>query len=124
MYNWPSLALALSATFAIAVLLLLWWLVRRLQRENRSEPERPGLWDGREHACPHCGGAMEPGWVLLGKGAIWSDRGKGRPGTFAHIGRSLPNTLSLSLPPAANMAWRCHSCQMLLIDHSRLIGRR
>jgi hypothetical protein len=124
MYNWPSLALALSAAFAIAVLLLLWWLVRRLQRENRSEPERPDLWDGREYACPHCGGAMEPGWVLLGKGAIWSDRGKGRPGTFAHIGRSLPNTLSLSLPPAANMAWRCGSCQMLLIDHSRLIGRR
>lgn len=58
---------------------------------------------------------------MLGKGAIWSPRDGGRPGTFSHIGQALPNTISMRLPPAANMAWRCLDCQMLLIDHDKLV---
>lgn len=65
---------------------------------------------------------MKPGWVLLGKGAIWTDRAAGRPGTFAHLGNVLPNTLGMRLKPAANMAWRCDDCRMLTIDHDKLVG--
>ena len=77
-----------------------------------------GKWLGR---CPQCGAPMEEGWVMLGRGAIWSARRMGRPGTFAHIGVALENTVSLSLPPAANMAWRCPTCRLLLVDYDKLV---
>lgn len=106
---------------AIAALLVLWAMLRQVARRNRSEPESPALWDGRDYCCPTCGAPMRPGWVLLGRGAIWSPRARGRPGSLATIGAALPNTISLRLRPAANMAWRCERCQLLLMDHSRLI---
>lgn len=123
MTDTPFLALLVPGLVAIGALGFLWWLVRHLGRHNRAEPEHRGLWDDRDYRCPHCGAAMEQGWVLLGKGAIWSPRAKGRPGSFSHIGNALDNTISLSLRPAANMAWRCGGCRLLLVDHSRLIGR-
>ena len=119
----PFGLILLPGLIAIAALSFLWWLVRRLGARNRSVPDQPELWAGRDHTCPRCGTPMEQGWALLGKGAIWSPRAAGRPGTFAHIGRALPNTISLSLPPAANMAWRCGDCRLLLIDHDKLVGR-
>ena len=64
---------------------------------------------------------MQQGWVLLGKGAIWSERVVGAPGVFSHIGQALPNTLSMHLKPAVNMAWRCAPCAILTIDHDKLV---
>jgi hypothetical protein len=64
---------------------------------------------------------MEQGWALLGKGAIWSSRSRAKPGTFSHIGAALDNTISMSLRPAVNMAWRCASCRLLLLDHAKLV---
>lgn len=112
---------AIGAFSALIALVLLLWLVRWIGRRNRSVPDDPALWTGRDYPCPQCGQSMAEGWVLLGKGAIWSDRANGRPGTFALITSALPNTLSLRLTPAANMAWRCARCQLLLLDHSRLV---
>ncbi len=103
---------------ALAVLL---WIVRHVQRKSRTVTAGPALWEGRDYRCPQCTTAMEQGWVMLGRGAIWSARGAGRPGTFAHIGSALENTLSFALPPAANMAWRCRSCRLLLVDHDKLV---
>jgi hypothetical protein len=111
----------LAGATAIAALLLLLWLMRGLQRRNRSVAEDPRLWEGRSYRCPECGRDMEQGWVLLGKGAIWSPRRKGRPGAFSHIGQALENTISLSLRPATNMGWRCGGCRLLLLDHSKLV---
>jgi hypothetical protein len=116
-----NLPLLIAGLAAVAGLGLLWWLVRRIGRRNRSVPEAAALWSGRAYRCPECGCAMAPGWVLLGKGAIWRDRARGRPGAFALISDALPNTLSLRLRPAANMAWRCPGCQLLLIDHGKLV---
>lgn len=120
--NTDPYLLAAAAIGVIALLVLL-AMVRFLARRNRTVAEGPVLWEGRDYRCPTCGGTMEQGWVLLGKGAIWSPRGRGRPGTFSHIGSALENTISLSLRPAANMAWRCSACRMLLVDHSKLVGR-
>jgi hypothetical protein len=116
-----SLALWIGASAAIAALLALWAIVRHLQGKACEIPATSDLWSGRSYACPDCGTTMEAGWVMLGKGAIWSSRDKGPPGTFAHIGSALPNTISVSLRPAANMAWRCPSCRLLLIDHGKLV---
>lgn len=104
---------------ALAFLLL---FLLRMRRTNRTVTERSQLWQGRDYACPACGQPMTQGWVLMGKGAIWSERGRGRPGTFALVTNALPNTFSLRVRPASNMAWRCTDCRMLLIDHDKLVG--
>lgn len=106
---------------AVGSLLFLLWLVRTIQRRNRTVSDDPRLWEGSDYRCPKCGIDMEQGWVLLGKGAIWSSRRQGKAGTFSHIGSSLENTISMSLRPASNMAWRCHGCRLLLLDHDKLV---
>ena len=111
-------AAALAGVFALIVLLV---MIRSLDRRNRHVADSPALWDGRDYPCPRCGAPMEQGWVLLGKGAIWSDRRRGKPGSFSHIGGSLDNTMSLSMRPGANMAWHCDGCRLLLLDHDKLV---
>jgi len=117
-YGWTIVA----GLVAIAGLLFLLVLVRHIRGRTRSVRDEPGLWAGRDYLCPQCGARMDQGWVMLGKGAIWSERSAGRPGTFAHIGNALENTISLSIPPAANMAWRCGHCRLLLVDYGKLVG--
>jgi hypothetical protein len=110
-----------AVVVALAVLLALLWVVRKVARKNRTVADSPSLWEGRDYRCPQCSTSMERGWVMLGRGAIWSAHGARKPGTFAHIGGALENTVSLSLPPAANMAWRCPTCRLLLVDHDKLV---
>jgi len=113
-----------TVLFALGAVLLIAWMARRIRGRNSVVDETPGLWPDQPFRCPRCDAAMQPGYVMLGRGAIWTPR-DGRPvSTFAHIGQSLPNTLSFDLPPATNAAWRCGDCQLLLVDHSRLIRRR
>ena len=107
----------------VAALLALYWIVRRIDRRSVKVADTVALWNGRDYRCPGCGAEMDQGWVLLGKGAIWSPRSSGKPGAFASIGSALDNTISLSLKPATNMSWRCVDCQLLLVDHSKLVER-
>lgn len=51
----------------------------------------------------------------------WQDGATVKPGLFANFGSVLENTLSFSLPPAWNMAWRCRASGLVVLDHSRLI---
>lgn len=113
--------LFLAVLVAILALVLLLAIVRAIGRRSREVASASVLWEGRGYRCPVCRGALEPGWVMLGRGAIWRDRSKGPPGALSTIAGALPNTISLSLRPAANQAWRCPRCQMLLVDHSRLV---
>jgi hypothetical protein len=116
---WISVGAALGVSiFGFGALygIILW-----MRRRNRAVADTPELWRGREYACPGCGGEMEQGWVMLGKGAIFSSRARGRPGPFSHIGHALPNTISMHLKPASNMAWHCGSCRLLLLDHDKLV---
>jgi len=110
---------ALIGILVVSVLTL--WLLRRLARRHVAVANRSDLWRGRDYHCPACATPMVAGWVMLGKGAIWSPRSKGAPGTFAHIGQALENTISLSMRPAANMAWHCPHCRLLLVDHDKLV---
>lgn len=110
-----------SAAGGLLALGLLFALVVWIHKRNRAVPDDPALWHGRDYGCPACGAAMAQGWVMLGKGAIFSPRASGRPGLFAHIGSALPNTLSMHLRPAANMAWHCPRCRLLLLDHDKLV---
>ncbi|MBK1720937.1 PF20097 family protein [Thiocystis violacea] len=111
----------LAGALSISMLVLLWVLIRHMQRRNRAIPFAPTLLEGRAYRCPACGRDMQSGWVMLGKGAIWSPLRAGPPGALAHIGSALPNTISLSLRPASNLSWHCPDCQMLLVDHSTLV---
>jgi hypothetical protein len=117
----PDLAFWVGVAVAISALAALWAMMRQLKGITRETLPTPELWAGRSYRCPQCSAEMQAGWVMLGKGAIWSSREKGPPGAFAHIGSALPNTISLSLRPAANMAWRCSRCELLLIDHGKLV---
>jgi predicted RNA-binding Zn-ribbon protein involved in translation (DUF1610 family) len=112
-----------GALVALSGLLALFWIVRAVRRRTRLVRDSATLWEGRAYPCPQCGGTMQEGWVMLGRGAIWSPRSAGRPGSFAHIGNALENTLTFTLPPAGNMAWRCPSCRLLLIDHDKMVKR-
>jgi hypothetical protein len=114
--------LVVMGVVVVAALLVLLWAVRKIQRKSRVLSDSPFLWEGRSYFCLQCNAPMEPGWVMLGRGAIWSSRNSGKPGIFAHIGSALENTVSLSVPPAANMAWRCPSCRLLLVDYDKLVG--
>lgn len=113
--------LLLAGLGGVAALLSLLLIVRKIDRRNRTLPDDPQLWSGRDYRCPQCGACMEQGWALLGKGAIWSPRSRGRPGPFANIGSSLPNTLSLSMRPGSNMGWHCPACRILILDHDKLV---
>jgi len=120
---WAGLApdLVMASIFGLlaigSVLGLVYWIGRR----NRTIADDPALWSGRDYPCPQCGAPMQQGWVLLGKGAIWSERAAGRPGAFSHLGQALPNTISMQLKPAANMAWRCDACRILTVDYDKLV---
>jgi hypothetical protein len=116
-----EVGLMLAGLVAILALVLLLVLVRIIRRRSREVASTPALWEGRDYRCPGCRGSLEAGWVMLGRGAIWRDRAEGPPGAFSTIAGALPNTISLSLRPAANQAWRCPRCQLLLVDHSRLV---
>ncbi|MBK1645433.1 hypothetical protein CKO25_12415 [Thiocapsa imhoffii] len=109
---------------AIAALGLLWFIVRTIQRSSREIADTPTLWVGRDYACPACARPLRQGWVLMGKGAIWAERDQRPLSPFVHIGNAMPNTISMSWRPATNLAWRCEHCELLLIDHSRLVARR
>ena len=114
-------ALMVAGLVGVGALILLLVMVRYIRLRSREVPDAPGLWSGRGYACPGCGGPMVEGWLLFGRGAVWSPRAKGPPGTFVTIAESLPNTLSLSLRPAGNQAWRCGDCRLVIFDHSRLV---
>ena len=117
----PNLYLGVAGGFAITALVFMWVIVRRVGRKSQVVPETGDLWEGRAFRCPVCGAPMDEGYVLGGRGLIWSRRGQAKRWTFAHIGEALDNTLSLSLSPAVNLAWRCEPCRMLLVDHDKMV---
>ena len=114
-------AVLMAAGLGVAATGLLLALVVWIRRHHRAVPDDAALWQGRDYPCPGCGAAMTQGWVMLGKGAIFATRGQGRPGLFAHIGSALPNTIGMHMRPAANMAWHCDECRLLLLDHDKLV---
>lgn len=115
------LGTAVAAVTGVLALLALLVIVRSIRRRNLETPASPDLWSGRGYQCPSCGAGMEPGWIMAGRGLIWSRRDAAMPGAFSTISSALPNTISVSLRPACNQSWRCPICSLVLVDHSRLV---
>jgi hypothetical protein len=119
-----SLEVVFAFTILALVAALLWALyvgLRKIAKRNTNVPDHEDLWTGKDYRCPACQSPLEQGFAHAGKGIVWRSRLEKKPGTFAHIGQVLDNTLSLRLPPALNMAWHCSNCSLLLLDHSRLV---
>ena len=74
-----------------------------------------------EFNCPKCQQAMETGLSLAGRGIIWSEKDKKKPGLFATVIAALDNTLSLNIPPALHVSWRCSRCKLIILDHSKMV---
>lgn len=120
----PILAMGvLVGAISVAALLLILFIVRRVNRKTLVVGEDPRFWLERELHCPGCGESMAEGYVMAGKGVIWRPRAEQGPGIFAHIGQALENTMSFGLPPALNMAWRCESCELIMLDLSKMVRR-
>lgn len=92
------------------------------RRNNRAVPDNRKLWNGRDYVCPHCKAEMARGWVLCRNGMVWSPLRDGRPGALSRVGDALPNTQSMHLRTASNMAWHCPSCSLILVDHDKLVN--
>ncbi len=116
-----TVALALFVILFVLILSIIFFVFRRITRNNVNVEESGSLWLDRNYHCPHCKQPMEQGYVLAGKGIIWSPRRGNKIGTFAHIGQALDNTMSLRIPPALNMAWQCAQCKLTIVDHSQLV---
>ena len=117
-----DLALLASAILTITlVLLFIWILMRRILKKNKVVQVEKSSLNWKELKCPNCERIMEEGYAFAGKGIFWAAKSAKKPGAFSYIGQALENTLSISLRPALNMAWRCNSCKMILIDHSRML---
>jgi predicted RNA-binding Zn-ribbon protein involved in translation (DUF1610 family) len=111
-------ALCVLAGSAIAMVVY----VIHLRRNNRTVREHDRLWRDRLYTCPSCGALMVQGWAQLGRGIVWAQRRRGRPGGLSSIGDTLPNTQSMHLRMASNMAWRCPKCALVLIDHKKMVN--
>lgn len=101
-------------------LLLLWWLVRVLQKRNAAI--RAG---DAGHAvtlhCPRCNAPMQPGYVMAGRGVVFRRDDEKSNGIFTPITRALPNTINMSFGALENRAWHCANCHLVLIDHGALL---
>ena len=91
------------------------------RQNNRAVRDRRSLWDGRNYACPQCGGPMAQGWVQVSNGIAWSARRRGRPAGLYLSAETLENTQSMHFRPASNMAWRCPGCKLLVVDHDKMV---
>lgn len=114
---------AMTAALAIVPLLLLGWIVREVRKRNAAlgvadAADRPPL------ACPLCGAAMTPGYVMAGRGIHWRGASDRPIGIFATVLSALPNTISIAIPPRENRAWRCVACSFVGVDHGALLARR
>ena len=112
---------ALSILVIAIILGVLFVSIWRLNKRNtvveldKSEIEWANL------KCPKCQGELNTGFALPGRGVIWSGKNEKAPGPLTNIGSVLENTISVSFKPAINIAWRCKSCKLVVLDISKMI---
>ena len=111
----------LLVLFALIIIGVFWILVRKLVKSNRVLKLNESEINWEEIECPKCQIPMESGYSMAGRGVIWREKGAKRPGTFSTIGSVLENTMSINMPPALNISWRCHNCKLIVLDHSKMV---
>jgi len=111
----------LTVIFIAAVLVATVLVMRKVADRNTvvARPREALAW--QDFKCPGCAEQMAQGMAMAARGLTWKEGGTVKPGLFGNFGSVLENTLSFSLPPAWNMAWRCEACGLVVLDHSRLI---
>jgi hypothetical protein len=78
----------------------------------------------RDYACPKCNSIMEKGFTLAARGLTWCDSEDDFVGNFFKLTpQRLDNTANWGLTLRANSAWKCDTCNLVLIDHGALIGK-
>ena len=113
-----------TAVLSITLLAGLLWLVHHIHRKSVVATEPSEGFHHPEHHCTACGITMETGYTLCGRGIFWQTADAHHFSLFTHIGQALENTISFSMRPAVNAAWRCPRCKLILIDYSRMIKRK
>lgn len=73
--------------------------------------------------CPVCGKMMAAGFSASPRGVFFRNSVQKPFGTFIPIWQALKNTLNTGIVPKENVAWRCESCALILIDHSAAVVR-
>ena len=108
---------------ALLLLVFLLFYLWRLHQKNTIVVDDPSHWENTDYHCPRCGQPMSAGFILAGKGIIWAPQDWKRVSMFQNIGQVLENTINVVWPPAMNMSWRCEKCQMIVLDHSKLVRK-
>jgi hypothetical protein len=106
-------------TVIIAVVLLA--SIRKISKGNSVVKVKQSEIEWIELKCPKCQKIMDVGYSLAGRGIIWREKTEMKPGLFSSIGSALENTISLNILPALNISWRCSSCKLVILDHSKMV---
>ena len=96
-------------------------IIRKLVKGNEIELLYESQISWEETKCPRCQVPMESGYSMAGRGVIWRERSAKKPGTFSTIASVLENTMSINMPPALNISWRCKSCKLIVLDNSKMV---
>ena len=115
--------LLLSIPIIIIAILagVLGMVIRKIVKANTVVKLKKSEIEWAEIKCPKCQQVMERGLSLAGRGIIWSEKDGKKPGTLATSIAALDNTLSINIPPALNVSWRCSRCKLIILDHSKLV---
>jgi hypothetical protein len=118
--GWQILIIPLLVALASALFLLYFWKkMKAVTTATAKVP--PADLDGRIK-CPRCGRDMAHGFIIAPRGIMWQDSTDKRAGLVAAPWNVLENTLSMTMRPQRNSAWRCASCRVLTVDHSVMIS--
>jgi hypothetical protein len=106
-------------TVILAIVLLA--AVRKVNKGNSVIKLKESEIEWKELKCPKCQKVMDSGLSLAGHGIIWREKTEMTPGIFSNIGSVLENTISLNVLPALNISWRCSSCELVILDNSKMV---
>lgn len=119
-----STAIVLTAPIVILMIFLFKRLNQNSQELRYIIPEGQKDYSEEEILCPMCQQAMISGYSLTTRGILFHQKNENFSLLKAMFNNQLlKNTADLSVRfrPRENQAWRCPDCQMVLIDHSKLL---
>ena len=107
--------------FTVILTIVLLAAVRKINKGNSVIKLKESEIEWKELKCPKCQKVMDSGLSLAGHGIIWREKTEMKPGLFSNIGSVLENTISLNILPALNISWRCSSCELVILDNSKMV---
>lgn len=119
-----NLILASVVILTSAFLIFVLYQLRKLAK-NTKVVDYDEINSNRQisYSCPKCAVEMKRGFIVAGKGIVWRNETEKPKSIFTAIHKSLGNTINLTMSVKENRAWKCDSCEYLLIDHSTLVGK-